>query len=189
MRIQYRRLGNTFGGKRRCKEVMPSYYPDRLKRMVRLIRQSDIIRDGDRVLELGTGWLHWEAITLRLFFKIDAVLFDVWDNRQLGGIKNYLRQLSSMLSNDFGLSREEIHRAQRMIEAILKVKSFDELYELLGFEYHIDQSGSLKAFPDASFQLVVSAGVLEHVNADAIPTLLAETNRILVPKACRENCI
>jgi SAM-dependent methyltransferase len=181
MRAQYRRLGNTLGGKRRCKEVMPSYYPDRLKRMLRLIRQYDIVRDGDRVLELGTGWLHWEAITLRLFVKINAVLFDVWDNRQLGGIKNYLRQLGSILSNEFGLSGEEIERARCMIKTILNVKSFDELYELLGFEYHVAQSGSLDHFSAGSFRFVVSAGVLEHVEEQAAPTLIAETARILEP--------
>ena len=32
-------------------------------------------------------------MTLRLFYDIKAVLFDVWDNRQLGGLKNYIRQL------------------------------------------------------------------------------------------------
>ena len=184
MRAQYRRLGNTVGGKRRCKEVMPSYYPDRLKRMLRLNRQYNIVHDGDRVLELGTGWLHWEAITLRLFVKIKAVLFDVWDNRQLGGIKNYLRQLSSMLSNQFGLSGDEVQHAQGIIEAILKIKSFDELYELLGFEYHVEQSGSLSGFSDGSFRFIVSGGVLEHVEEEALPTLIAETARVLEPKGC-----
>ena len=75
MRSQYRRLGNTLGGKRRCKEAVPSYYPDRLKRMLRLAMEYDIVHDGDRILELGTGWLHWEAIKLRLLVKIEALLF------------------------------------------------------------------------------------------------------------------
>ena len=64
--------------------------PDRVKRMLRLQKNYNIVHHGDRILELGTGWLHWEALTLRLFYDIEAVLFDVWDNRQLGGLKNYL---------------------------------------------------------------------------------------------------
>jgi ubiquinone/menaquinone biosynthesis C-methylase UbiE len=182
MRNQYRRLGNALGGKRRCNETMPSYYPDRLKRMLRLAKQFEIVRDGDLILELGTGWLHWEAITLRLFFEIKAVLFDVWDNRQLGGIKNYLHQLSLLLSKDFGLSGDEIQRSHCMIKAILKVKSLHELYDLLGFEYHVEEAGNLNGFSDGSFRLIVSAGVLEHVKEQAVPTLIAETQRILEPK-------
>src|SRR5437667_6192452 len=141
MRSLYRRLGNTVGNKRRSSEAMPDYYPDRIKRMLRLQRQHNIVRSGDRIIELGTGWLHWEALTLRLFYDIEAVLFDVWDNRQLGAVKNYLRQLRPMLNDDFELSVTALKRAQTLIDEILKVNSFAELYELLGFEYVVESSG------------------------------------------------
>lgn len=181
MRNQYRRLGNTIGGKRRCNEIMRPYYADRLKRMLRLVRLHQMVRDGDRVLELGTGWLHWEAITLRLFFEVKAVLYDVWDNRQLGGLKNYLRQLSPMLGDGFDLSTTQLQRARTLIESILRIESFDELYTLLDFEYWVESSGSLDAFLDNSFQLIVSAGVLEHVKREAVPLLITKTQRILAP--------
>jgi len=177
----YRRLGNRFGNKQRSTERMPGYYADRVKRIIRLAREQKIVSDGDRVLELGTGWLHWEALTLRLFFEIEAVLFDVWDNRQLAGLKNYVRQLDEMLDESFGLSAQEIAKARTLIEHILKVDTFDQLYDLLGFEYVVESSGSLERFADKSFQLVVSGGVLEHVNREALPTLFEETHRILVP--------
>jgi len=160
---------------------MPDYYPERVKRMLRLQRQHNIVSNGDRILELGTGWLHWEALTLRLFYDIKAVLFDVWDNRQLGGLKNYVRQLGSKLNDGFELSAAELSRARSIIDEILKVESFDQLYELLGFEYVIESSGSLCQFSDNSFQLVVSGGVLEHVKREALPLLIGETRRILKP--------
>src|SRR5438309_11896879 len=103
MRRVYRRLGNTVGNKRRSSGAMPYYYVERVKRMLRLQKQHNIVREGDRIIELGTGWMHWEAITLRLFYDIEAVVFDVWDNRQLGALKNYVRQLGAMLNEDFGL--------------------------------------------------------------------------------------
>ena len=181
MRNLYRRLGNTVGNKRRSSGTMPGYYPERVKRMLRLQRQHNIVSNGDRILELGTGWLHWEALTLRLFYDIKAVLFDVWDNRQLGGLKNYVRQLGSKLNDGFELSAAELSRARSIIDEILKVESFDQLYELLGFEYVIESSGSLCQFSDNSFQLVVSGGVLEHVKREALPLLLGETRRILKP--------
>jgi len=181
MRSVYRSLGNQVGNKRRSSEAMPGYYAERVKRMLRLQRQHNIVRGGDRILELGTGWLHWEALTLRLFYDIEAVLFDVWDNRQLGGLKNYVGQLAPMLNDSFGLSAAELKRAQSLVEEILKVESFVELYKLLGFEYVVENSGSLRQFSDNSIQLVVSGGVLEHVKREALPLLIAETRRILKP--------
>ena len=181
MRTFYRRLGNAVGNKRRASETMPTYYAERLKRMLRLQKEHNILSSGDRILELGTGWLHWEALTLRLFYDIEAVLFDVWDNRQLGGLQNYVRQLRSMLSDGFGVSATKLKRAQSIIDEILMVQSFNELYELLGFKYVVENSGSLSQFQDASFQLVVSGGVLEHVNRETLPVLISETQRILIP--------
>src|SRR5262245_41296508 len=83
MQRLYRRLGNRFGGSRRSSGPMPAYYAERVKRILRLLREHPLVKDGDRIIELGTGWLHWEALTLRLFYDIEAVLYDVWDNRQM----------------------------------------------------------------------------------------------------------
>jgi SAM-dependent methyltransferase len=181
MRRFYRALGNQVGGKRRRTGTMPAYYPDRVKRILRINRQYGIVHDGDRILELGTGWLHWEALTLRLFFDIEAVLYDVWDNRQLGGLQNYVRQLGPMLGEGFNLSPGELKRARSLIERIIRVKSFEELYDLLGFEYVVEPTGSLARFEDNSFQLVISGGVLEHVSRDALPGLMTESYRVLKP--------
>src|SRR5439155_17999549 len=53
--------------------------------------------------------------------------------------------------------------------------------QLLGFEYVVESSGSLSRFSPGSFQLVVSGGVLEHVNRDSLPGLADEMRRILKP--------
>src|SRR5262245_17347749 len=177
----YRTLGNSIGNRRRRIGAMPNYYVERVKRMMRLIRQHELIRDGDRVFELGTGWLHWEALTLRLFFDIEAVLYDVWDNRQLGGLKNYVRQLGPHLGQVDGLTQVQQRRAQALIDEIGQLESFEALYKRLGFEYVVERSGSLARFRDSSFQLVVSGGVLEHVRKEAVPKLLGETRRVLKP--------
>ena len=160
---------------------MPAYYPDRVKRILRLNRQFGLVRDGDRILELGTGWLHWEALTLRLFYDVHSVLYDVWDNRQLGGLKNYVRQLGASLAKDYELTPAELDRARRLIERIERVETFDDLYKLLSFEYVVEGTGSLRQFGDNSFQLVVSGGVLEHVPREALPELMKESYRVLKP--------
>jgi SAM-dependent methyltransferase len=180
MRKFYRRLGNEVGNRRRGSGVMPEYYVDRVKRIVRLNRQFGLVGNGDRILELGTGWLHWEALTLRLLWDIESILFDVWDNRQLAGLRNYCRQLSPRLA-ECGLTAAELERARSILAAIDRVGSFEELYALLNFTYVVNAEGSLKQFADSSFKLVVSGGVLEHVHRTALPEMTRDTYRVLVP--------
>jgi len=182
MRRLYRRVGNLAGNRRRGTEPIPWYYLERTKRMLRLQKEHKLLRNGDRILELGTGWLHWEALTTKLFFDIQAVLFDVWDNRQLTALKNYAAQLSPILLKDnLGLPSEQLERAQSLLRAIGSIDTFEDFYKLLEFEYVVESSGSLKQFPSNSLQLVVSGGVLEHVDREAVPLLLKETLRVLKP--------
>ena len=177
----YRKIGNLLGDRRRRSGRMPDYYIERVRRMLRLMKEQDLVRDGDRVFELGTGWLHWEALTLRLFFDIRATLYDVWDNRQLGGLKNYFGQLNDLLETAFDLSPEQLARARSVIRILLDAPSFESLYQQLGLEYQVNSAGSLAAVPSGAYDVVVSAGVLEHVHRDALPVLMQELARILKP--------
>ena len=143
---------------------MPAYYPQRIERMLRIARIYGSPKDGDRLIELGTGWLHWEAITTRLFFDVRCTLFDVWDNRQIDGLKNYLGQLDGLI-DQLDVSESQRTRARRLISEIQAVHDYRELYDLMGFDYVLDQSGDLSSFPRESFDVAVSAGVLEHIYA------------------------
>lgn len=178
----YRSLGNLAGDRHRAARTLPSYYVDRVRRMVRLQREYGLVRNNDLIMEVGTGWMHWDALTTRLLVNTRAVLFDVWDNRQLTGLKNSVAQLGQILAGD-GLSFSDAERlyAQNLIDQILEVDSFEQLYDLLGFEYRVEPTGSLDQLPRNSFQLIVSGGVLEHVNRASVPALLSGTFQILRP--------
>lgn len=175
----YRALGNKIGNNWRSSGVMPGYYLERVRRTLQVANQFGIVRDGDRAIELGTGWLHWEALTLRLFWDVEAVLFDVWDNRQLGGLKNYWGQLRGLLESNVPATPAQIRRARGVLDSVVKVDSFEELYERMGFRYVVQPDGSLDQFADSSFDLVVSGGVLEHVHRESLPALAAGMRRIL----------
>jgi hypothetical protein len=76
----------------------------------------------------------------------------------LSGMKNYLLQLRTKLENEFaGVSEDALAWARERIDLAVRVKSFEELYSLFGFEYIVDRSGSLDQFSNQSFDLVVSA--------------------------------
>jgi SAM-dependent methyltransferase len=179
-RSLYRGLGNSLGGKRRAADAMPTYYFSRVERMLRLSSLCGVPRDGSQILELGTGWLHWEAITTRLFFDVGGVLYDVWDNRQMNGLKSYLAQLGSML-DDLDIDSVRVARAKTLIGEIQQTTDYRELYALLGFKYVVDAGGVLNGLGKESFDLVVSAGVLEHVYAKDTERLIRGISTVLRP--------
>ncbi len=176
----YRILGNSIGSKRRAAGKMPDYYLRRVERMLRMSTRLGMPRDGIQLVELGTGWLHWEAITIRLFFDVAAVLYDVWDNRQLNGLKNYLTQLEHALDG-LEVDADRRSRARILIAEIQRRSDYRDLYDLLGFQYVVDPDGVLGSLERESFDLVVSAGVLEHVYAKDANELIHGIWAVLKP--------
>lgn len=181
MRRLYRFLGNTYGMKKRLHGDIPSYYIDRIKRILHLCSEYNVIKDGDKILEIGTGWLHWEALTAKLFFDVEATLYDVWDNRQFDALKHYFSQLDYVLDHKIDISDAQRRRVHTIIKQILASDSLDTLYKQLGFQYVIENNGTLGKLPDQSFDVIVSGGVLEHVNRDILGTFIHDFYRVLRP--------
>jgi len=176
----YRNLGNSVGGKKRATEKMPGYYLERINRMLRFARKYGIPQDGSRLLELGTGWCHWEALTARLFFDLRATLYDVWDNRQMGALKNYVQQLDGSLDQVDADSAQRAS-AHEMIGRINAVETYEELYQLLGFEYVLDPAGKLAPLESNTYDMAVSGGVLEHIYAGDARDIVNAVATVLKP--------
>ena len=179
----YRRLGNRLGGASRARTEMPAYYLERVQRMLDLVGRLKIIEDGSRVLELGTGWVHWEALSTRLFYEIEATLFDVWDNRQLPALQSYLTQLICQLDQLRSVSGERLSRARSLATELSHVENFEQLYERLNFRYHLEPTGSLSGIEADSYDVVVSAGVFEHLPKEQVPGYIRDSFRLLKPGA------
>src|ERR1700694_855372 len=90
----YRLLGNTLGQRRRIRAGLDRKYVERVKRLLQWCEQYKAINEGDQMLEIGTGWLHWESTIIRLFYDVEITLLDVWDNRQLHAYKSHYAQLA-----------------------------------------------------------------------------------------------
>jgi hypothetical protein len=174
----YRWLGNRVGGSTRAKRL-PAHYIRRADQNLRAIEALGAVGDGARIMELGTGWAHWEALFTRLFHDVDAVLFDVWDNRQFAGFMTYARELRHRIADEVDRPAAAIARAQALLDSIADCPSFDHVYDRLGFRYVIGPDGSLDALADNSLDLIVSSDVLEHVPVDAMPVLADAMRRVL----------
>lgn len=177
----YRRLGNWQGARKRSEATMASYYFERAERNIAWCQKYEPLRAEDVILELGTGWVHWEALTLRLFFDFRAVLYDVWDNRQLTALKSYVRQLGERFGKDGFLAGCDFERARALIVAINAVRDFDELYQLLGFRYIVDPTGLMIDLSPTAFRVIISAGVMEHIPASTASQFVSKIASLLVP--------
>jgi hypothetical protein len=175
----YRLLGNQLLGRMRTGKPLPERYVHRAQTLLDVVDRHGILRPGDHVLELGTGWVHWEGTILGLFHDVQVTMYDVCDNRLFGAYRHYLRGL-----RDAGLARLSVApdrkaRARQLIGAVLRASSFEEAYALLGSTYLMDPTGLLRGPREGRYRLIVSCDVLEHVPRDTMPGYLRTARRLL----------
>jgi SAM-dependent methyltransferase len=172
----YRGLGNLVGGSRRAAKLDLATYVARGDLLVALFEKYCTTRDGQQLLELGTGWVHWFALYLRLFVNAEIGLFDVWDNRQFQA----LRAAFTRLAQTPAMARAA-PPARANLETLLSAASFEELYAKLGLNYTVRPDGSLAQYADASRDCIFSFHVLEHVPRESVPRLCGDMYRVLKP--------
>jgi SAM-dependent methyltransferase len=179
-RTAYRRLGNVVETARRRQRDVPDYYIDEAIRISQLTQAYGLISDGDRVFELGTGFVHWESIVAKLCADVRLTMFDVVDNRLWGVFPKYLMALRDALPQ-IALGEERKANAYQLIDELLRARSFNEAYEALGAEYILNANGSTAAVESESYALVISLAVLEHIQSEILSEVISETYRMLRP--------
>ena len=122
----YRTIGNSFG-KNKSKKAKLGTYIKRGDLLLDLCEKHNAIKEGGNVLEIGTGWFHWYSLYLRMFHDVNITMFDVWDNRQFGGMQNLFARLKEDMEADT-LIPEAV---KENIDILLGVHGFDELYRKL----------------------------------------------------------
>jgi SAM-dependent methyltransferase len=175
-RALYRKIGNIFGAKARQEVGDLGIRVERGDLLVALARKYDAIAPGAAVLELGTGWMHWYGLYLRLFWDLRITAFDVWDNRQYSALQAGFAKLAAVLKKR-GVSAD----VQRNLAIVCGATGFEDLYNKLGIEYVVRPTGSTAEFEPASYDSIFSMHVLEHVPARNVSGLVENMFRQLKP--------
>lgn len=175
----YRQIGNRVGAKKREAVVDLDTRVERGDLLLELGRKHGALKDGYRLLEIGTGWMHWFSLYAALFYDLRITGLDVWDNRQFSALVAAARKLRPVLEQ-----RRESPAVLARVDQILQSRNLEDLYARLGFEYVLQPQGSLAQFPAGSFDTVISFHVLEHVPRQNVATLLDDIHRVLRPGGC-----
>lgn len=177
----YRFLGNRFGARRRLNTGLPVEYKIRAKWFLNLFNDYHIKQDGARLLELGTGWVHWDSTIIRLFYDANCTLFDVWDNRQFQPFKTYIAEFLEILEPELQIPSSRQEQARKLARKIVALNSFDEVYHLLGSEYMIEPTGVLRNLQSGTYDACLSYDVFEHIDRNIISDYLKDLYRVLQP--------
>ncbi len=179
MRRLYRKIGNTFGQRGRLAVSDIDIRIERGNLLVDLCRTHGAVKAGDRILEIGTGWMHFYSLYLRLFHDIRVTALDIWDNRQFAALQAAASKL--LAASDGKLAATSV---RENLQKLLACKDFDEFYRTFGYDYVIEPTGTIAGFPDASFDFITSFHVLEHVPAHLVDKLARDMFEKLKPGAC-----
>lgn len=89
----YRILANNIGEKIRVSKRLNEFHVNQAKEVLQILSKYHIGQKGNKLLEVGTGWMHFESIVIRLFHDVRIITYDICDNRQLLALKKFFSRI------------------------------------------------------------------------------------------------
>jgi hypothetical protein len=142
-------------------------------------RARELLRPGDTVLDLGTGWFHHDAFLLHLAGDWNIFLFDIEDRGRLQYIRNYLTYLLEnvgSVSSELGVEEAE---AREKLRELLALGSRKEIYARCNFVPCITDQVDRPFLPERSIDLMVSNCVLVHIRPEHLEPELVALRKML----------
>jgi hypothetical protein len=134
-----------------------------------------------RLLDLGTGWIHTYTLFPALLRDDEFHCFDVADIRKWPCFQATLPIIFDQISD--WLPADEIDRrntASTRFEKLRNATSFAEAYQVINLTYQCRSDG-IPDYPADYFDRIYSVDVLEHVDANLFPAAARTWFRILKP--------
>ena len=159
--------------------VLEDKYLDRTQSFLEIARRYGFISNGMQVFELGTGWIHWEALVVSNEADCDCMLYDVVDKRDLVKLRRVLAALCNLPTRRRLGFRDDA--LVPVLRDLASAPNFQAVYNRLGFSYRLDPTGGLHGIKSDLFDLVISSDVFEHLPYSDIPHILRRLREIMKP--------
>ena len=174
----YRHIGNLIGGPLRVKNRYIRSHVRRSELFREFAEKNKMGQSKNKMLEIGTGWVHWHSLYHKIFYDDEIYMLDIWDCRHLIDTK----VLFATLRNEFKRKKLALNKeSQKRLDLICDAKDFDTIYEKLNLSYIIEEQGSIEQFQDNIFDSIFSFHVLEHVPKENTEGLIENMYRSLKP--------
>lgn len=178
----YRNVLGVYGARRRMEHGLTDAYLERSRLLIALMREYGLLREGVKMLEVGTGWMHFFGIVPCLVAPLRVLLADVWDCRQFPAFRRAFGDLEAIIDREYPLSPAEALRAHRILGEFRQAQSFEDVYRAIGATYLVDHTGKNALIQgEGLFDVIVSFHVLEHVRRENVAEHLAGCARLLKP--------
>jgi len=181
----YKKLTETYGQRRKINLGLTNNHINQFALISNISDDKNIINNGDKILEIGTGWTPWLATMITFFKDAEVYLVDIIDNRRLPLYKSYINSFKEkIINNKIQLkSEKEKGKICSILSDLSEMKKWNDIYEYLNFTYILSPSGSFEVFENESFNLLISWDVLEHIKPNSIEYLTNNFYRILKPNS------
>jgi SAM-dependent methyltransferase len=134
-----------------------------------------------RLLDLGTGWIHSYSLFAALLRNDELHCFDVADIRKWKCFQATLPVIFNQISDWLMPEHSDLQRtAASRVDSLKKAESFEEAYRIIDIAYQVRPEG-VPEYPDNYFDRIFSVDVLEHIDADVFPAAAEAWFRILKP--------
>lgn len=155
--------------------------PEMLSRaldLIDLVRRVDKTVEGQRCLEIGTGWFPWLPILLVLHGASHVTTLDVnpWLSYSTAVLTTReARRYARRIAEAADVPERDVHAR---LDRASRAANLAEWQSALGIRY-LRTTLAAVALPDASIDMIFSSNVLEHVRPDALRAMHNDSARLL----------
>lgn len=175
------RLQRTFGELRQAEKAIDSKVVDDWLVLAAQLRELQVPLEGAHLVEVGTGWFP----TFPLCFALAGVrachTYDLHRHWSEDLTRRTIDRLRIHLPRIAQVSGTQQAEVERRYAEICRAGAAPHRLQRIGIEYHAPADASSTGLAGSSVDVVFSNSVLEHVEAQALQRIFAESRRILKP--------
>jgi hypothetical protein len=135
--------------------------------------------DGAVMVEVGTGWYPTNPLLFALAGAREVHTYDIVRHLDEGLTRRLLAHLDARAARIAATAGVPVDAVEARIARWRAARGLDALLAEAGIRYHAPGDARATGLPDGAVDIVFSNSVLEHVDPALLPSLMAESRRLV----------